>query len=126
MAMLEDVGGGLMMQFIVQAVNGPLQSVASDPITVTTPAAEEAGTASPTEELAPLAAVGAKGNGNGSPTNGSGVVANCVTQLATSWDSENFGPRHHRMARAFCCGGWSGWKLSHVIFAVHIEDMAVI
>ena len=38
MAMLEGVAAGLTMEIIVQAMNGASQSVASDPITVTTTA----------------------------------------------------------------------------------------
>src|SRR5450432_3496500 len=59
MATLQDVAAGMTMEIIAQAVNGPSQSVASDPITVDMPeaAAPEAG-AKPAVSLeaAPLAA----------------------------------------------------------------------
>ncbi len=73
MAMLEGVGPGLTMEFIVQAVNGGSQSVPSDPITVTTtPAAVPEMPAISEAELVPLAAIAPNGNGNG---NGNGSLA---------------------------------------------------
>jgi hypothetical protein len=68
MAMLEGVAAGLTMEFIVQAVNGPSQSVPSDSVTITTvvtSASAAAPKAISSEELAPLAAISPNGNGNG-------------------------------------------------------------
>ena len=74
MAMLEGVASGLTMEFIAQAVNGGSQSVASDPVTVTTNAgaAAKPETETSSDELAPLAAISPNGNGNG---NGNGSLA---------------------------------------------------
>lgn len=73
MVTLEGVASGLTMEFIVQAVNGGSQSVASDPIFVETTAAAAAKPApeSSDDELAPLAAIGTNSNGNG---NGNGSL----------------------------------------------------
>ena len=67
MAVLEGVAAGLTMEIIAQAVNGGSQSVASDPITVTTPVTEvKPEPASADAEMAPLAAIMPNGNGTGS------------------------------------------------------------
>jgi hypothetical protein len=70
MAVLEGGAAGMTMEFIAQAVNGGSQSVASDPITVTTGAAEKPATSD--AAVAPLAAIAPNGNGNG---NGNGTLA---------------------------------------------------
>ena len=93
MAMLEGVAPGLTMEFIAQAVNGSAQSLASDPITVTTPpleaepaaaartpspmvASEE--TTAPEAELASLAAISPNGNGTANG-NGSNLAVSRVS-----------------------------------------------
>ncbi len=69
MVMIEAVAPGTMLEFMVQAVNGPSQSVPSDAIFVTVPATAEAPAATKPvvseAELAPLAPNGTS-NGNGS------------------------------------------------------------
>jgi hypothetical protein len=78
MVMLEGGASGPTVEFIVQAVNGGSQSVASDPIIVETTAAAAAKPApeSSDDELAPLAAIGTNGNGSG---NGDGALAGSRT-----------------------------------------------
>lgn len=65
MTMLEGIAPGLTMEFVVQAVNGASQSVASEPITLSTVAAKPEPSAPTDAELAPLAAIMPTGNGNG-------------------------------------------------------------
>lgn len=65
MAVLEGVAAGLTLEIIAQAVNGPAQSVASNPILVTMPPATAKPESAADAELAPLLAVGTNGNGNG-------------------------------------------------------------
>ncbi len=70
MAKLEDLPVGVQIELIVQAVNGPSQSVASDPITfsVLPPVAAPAPAAKPAiseSELAPLTAISPNGSSNG-------------------------------------------------------------
>ena len=66
MASIGDVAAGQTVQIIVQAVNGNLQSVASDPITFTLPAARTAGFRNlATAGEAPAAEEHSNGVGNG-------------------------------------------------------------
>ena len=70
LASLREVAAGQTMEIIVQAVNGTLQGVASEPITFTMPGAKSAGfrNLSATEE-APALSENSTGNGSG---NGNG------------------------------------------------------
>jgi hypothetical protein len=77
LALISPVPMGTMVEIIVQAVNEGLQSVASDAVAITIPAAEadapKAATVPSVEaELAPLLAIAPKRNGNG---NGHRVAA---------------------------------------------------
>ncbi|MBA3607705.1 MAG: hypothetical protein H0W43_04215 [Chthoniobacterales bacterium] len=64
MAVLEGVAAGLTLEIIAQAVNGPAQSVASNPILMTMPSASATAESATDAELAALLAVGTNGNAN--------------------------------------------------------------
>ncbi len=80
MVTVDDVGAGLTSLYIVQAVNGPSQSVASDPITVVTPVTAPAAKPAISEaELAPLAAIAPNGTSNGNGrSNGSSLSSSRI------------------------------------------------
>ncbi len=67
MVTVDGVAAGLTSLYIVEAVNGPSQSVASDPITVVAPLAPEAKPANAKGEVTRRAAISpdVKSNGNG-------------------------------------------------------------
>ena len=66
MASIGAVAAGQTVQIIVQAVNGNLQEVASEPVTYTVPLAKSAGYRSlATTDEAPAKSEVSNGNGNG-------------------------------------------------------------